>query len=73
MSDLVVVCCFLNRADADLAAAHLASEDIRSVIRADDGGGAYPGMNFGSIDLLVLPEDQDLAREVLDMDETQKS
>lgn len=69
MSDLVVVCCFLNRADADLAAAHLASEDIRSVIRADDGGGAYPGLNFGRIDLLVRPEDEADAREVLEIED----
>jgi hypothetical protein len=69
MSDLVVVCCFLNRADADLAAAHLASEEIRSVIRADDGGGTYPGLNFGRIDLLVRPEDETDAKEILEIDD----
>lgn len=69
MKDLVVVCCYLNRADADLAAAHLASEDIRSVVRADDGGGTYPGLNFGRIDLLVRPEDEADAREVLELDD----
>lgn len=69
MNDLVVVCCFLNRADADLAAAHLASEDIRSVIRADDGGGTYPGLNFGRIDLLVRPEDARDAKEVLEIED----
>ena len=68
MTDLVVVCCFLNRADANLAAAHLESEDIQSVIRADDGGGAYPGLNFGRIDLLVLPEDEHDAKLILEVD-----
>ncbi len=69
MNDLVVVCCFLNRADANLAAAHLASEDIQSVIRADDGGGTYPGLDFGRIDLLVRPEDERDAREILQIDD----
>lgn len=65
----MVVCCFLNRADANLAAAHLASEDIQSVIRADDGGGTYPGLDFGRIDLLVRPEDERDAREILQIDD----
>ena len=69
MSDLVVVCCFLNRADANLAAAHLHAEDIDSVIRADDGGGTYPGLNFGRIDLLVRPEDERDAKEVLEIED----
>ena len=69
MNELVVVCCFLNRADANLAAAHLASEDIQSVIRADDAGGAYPGLNFGRIDLLVRPEDEHDAKLILEVED----
>ena len=62
----VVVATFPNRTLAALAASFLEAEGIETFILADDAGGAYPMLQFlRGVKLLVAPEDEARAREVL--------
>jgi hypothetical protein len=62
----VVVQTFPNRTLAALAASLLEAAGIETFILADDAGGAYPMLQFiYGVKLLVAPEDEALAREIL--------
>jgi hypothetical protein len=62
----VVVATFPNRTLAALAASLLEAADIATFIMADDAGGAYPMLQFlRGVKLLVAPEDEARAREIL--------
>ncbi len=62
----VVIATFPNRTLASLAASLLEAEDIETFIFADDAGGAFPMLEFlRGVRLLVAPEDETRAREIL--------
>ncbi len=64
--EAVVVERFLNRLEADMAAALLEAEGIQAFVSADDAGGAYPPLQYiRGVRLLVFPEDEDRARQIL--------
>jgi hypothetical protein len=64
--DAVVLETFYNRIEAEMAAGLLESEGIESMIMADDAGGTYPMLQFiRGVKLLVAPEDEAQAREIL--------
>jgi hypothetical protein len=56
---------FGTRGDAELAQAALAAAGIRSVVSADDAGGAYPFDLTGGARLLVDEADVEAARAIL--------
>jgi hypothetical protein len=66
LDDAVVLETFPNRIAAEMAAGLLESEGIEAMVLADDAGGAYPMLQFiRGVRLLVAPEDQYRAREIL--------
>jgi hypothetical protein len=65
-TDLVAVRTFLNKFDAEIAKSALDAANIDSMIKADDAGGARPGMWMGGVELLVRAEDAKRAAEILD-------
>jgi hypothetical protein len=66
LDDAVVLETFPNRMMAEMAAGVLASEGIEALVLADDAGGAYPMLQFiRGVRLLVAPEDQYRARQIL--------
>ena len=69
MSDdaLVVVGTFPARIEAELAASALEAAGIESMVTGDDAGGTQPGLwEARGVAVLVKPEDQRAAREILD-------
>ncbi len=63
----VVVKTFPNRILAGLAASLLEAEGIQTFILSDDAGGAYPMLQFiRGVQLLVAPEDEARARDILE-------
>ena len=67
MSNLVVLRTFLYRHEAEFAKITLETNDIFSIIAANDLGGMRPYMSFGSsIKLYVFDFDRDRAEEILE-------
>ncbi len=64
MAELVPVAAFASRLEAETAQRLLESFGIRSIVQADDAGGAY-GVTFGGARLLVQPSELKQAREAL--------
>ena len=56
---------YLNKMEAELAKGLLASEDIDSVIQADDCDGMRPNLWLSGVRLVVRPEDVARADKVL--------
>jgi Putative prokaryotic signal transducing protein len=64
--EAVVVEKFSTRLEAQMAAGLLEAEGIFSFVSADDAGGAYPQLQYlGGVRLIVFPEDEKRAREIL--------
>jgi hypothetical protein len=64
--DAVVVEKFSNRLEAEMAAGLLEAEGIQAFVSADDAGGAYPPLQYvRGVRLIVFPEDEVRARELL--------
>lgn len=64
--DAVVVEKFTSRMEAELAAGLLEAEGIQAFVSADDAGGAYPQLQYlRGVELIVFPEDEERAREIL--------
>ncbi len=62
----VIVEKFSTRMEAELAAGLLEAEGIQTFISADDAGGAYPPLQYiRGVRLIVFPEDEVRAREIL--------
>ena len=67
MKDLVVVEIFTYRHEAELAKTALEAAGINSMISADDAGGEVVGLEFTrGVRLLVRPEDEEQARDILE-------
>ena len=64
--DAVVLEKFSSRMEAQMAAGLLEAEGINTFISADDAGGIYPPLQFFlGVRLIVAPEDERRAREIL--------
>ncbi|MFW6127055.1 MAG: DUF2007 domain-containing protein [Thermodesulfobacteriota bacterium] len=64
--DTVVVEKFSTRLEAEMAAGLLESEGIQAFVSADDAGGTYPPLQYlRGVRLIVFPEDEPRAREIL--------
>ena len=63
--DSVVIARFVDRMEAELAAARLRSDGIEPVLLMDDGGGAIPALDLTrGIRLAVAPENEEIAGAV---------
>jgi hypothetical protein len=69
MSDLIVVHSFATEMEAVIAKSALESAGIVAAIRSDSAGGMRPhlGWSTGGYELLVREEDEDTAREILNL------
>jgi len=57
---------FFNRLEAEMAAGILEAEGIATLVLADDAGGAYPPLQMArGVRLLVAPEDEARAKDIL--------
>lgn len=64
--DVVVVDKFSTRMEAEMAAGILEAEGIYALVTADDAGGTYPPLQYlRGVRLIVAPEDERRAREIL--------
>src|SRR5512139_3687080 len=71
LDDAITIETFPNRISAEMAAGLLESEGIEAMVLADDAGGAYPMLQYiRGVRLLVAPEDEAEAREILAAMET---
>ena len=68
MPDLVCLQEFGSRIEAVMACEILEARNLSATVFADDGGGVFQGMLFsrGVARLMVLSEDVDRARQVLE-------
>lgn len=62
---MTVVRTYLNPMEAELAKGLLASEDIESMVQADDAGGMRPSLWMSGVRLLVRSEDAARADKIL--------
>ncbi len=64
--DIVEVENFSTRMEAEMAAGVLEAEGIYTLVSADDAGGTYPPLQYlRGVRLMVLPEDEKRARQIL--------
>lgn len=74
MDDAVVLRTYSSEVAASIAASRLGSEGIEAHIQKDDCGGAYPSLQMAEgVRLLVRPEDQERANEILERIEAEDS
>ena len=68
MSELVFIQAFSNRFEAEQAQHYLEEQGIDAFVKADDGGGMYPGLSLGrkGVRLMVRDEDATRAKEALE-------
>ena len=65
-SELIVIRTFGTKFEADIAKSALDAANLDAMIKADDAGGAQPGLWAGSgVELLVRAEDAERATEIL--------
>ena len=69
--ELIVVRNFPDRIEADLAASALEAAGIEAMVAGDDAGGTQPGLwRVRGVGVLVRPEDERAAREILETSAT---
>ena len=68
MQGLVKVASFGARLEAEMMVELLRNEGVDAIIEVDDAGGLRPDapMGMGGAKVLVRPEDEDRAREILE-------
>ena len=67
----VAVAVVPSRTEAELIAGLLRSNGVRAEVSADDAGGQDPQLQLEGVRVLVAPEDETLARELLAADADQ--
>lgn len=66
MSNLITIKTYSNRVEAEVDKGLLESHNIKSIVSADDCGGARPHMAFtGGVQLLINEKDHEKATEFL--------
>jgi hypothetical protein len=66
---MVVIKIFMNEVDAEISRGKLESEGIRTIISSDDAGGMVPALQPSEgVRLIVAPEDEKKAKEILGID-----
>ena len=64
--EIVEVARFFNMMEGEVACAQLRSENVKAYLKTDNAGGIHPELNFTrGVRLMVLAEDEDRARELL--------
>lgn len=64
---MIILKSFLREIDARVAAAHLESQGIETMIKKDDCGGNYPQLQMSSgVQLFINAVDEEVARRILD-------
>ncbi len=67
--DIVEVARFFNIIEGEVACARLRSEKIKAYLKTDNAGGIHPELDFTrGVRLMVLAEDEDLARQLLEVE-----
>jgi C_GCAxxG_C_C family probable redox protein len=68
MSEWVFIQAYSSRFEAEQAQQYLEQQGIDAFVKADDGGGMYPGLSLGrkGVRLMVRDEDTDRARGALE-------
>ncbi len=67
--DIVEVARFFNIIEGEVACARLRSEKIKAYLKTDNAGGIHPELNFTrGVRLMVLADDEDLARQLLEVE-----
>jgi C_GCAxxG_C_C family probable redox protein len=68
MSELVFIRAYSSRFEAEQAQQYLLQQGIEAWVKADDGGGMYPGLSLGrkGVRLLVYEEDVERAEGALE-------
>lgn len=65
--DIVEIARFFNIMEGELACAQLRAEKIKAYLKTDNAGGIHPELNFTrGVRLMVLAEDEEAARKILD-------
>jgi Putative prokaryotic signal transducing protein len=65
---LIVVHTFNDRLEAEMAKSALEAAGIDSMMRPDDVGGLRPHMAYTrGVEILVRPEDEGAARDIIDL------
>lgn len=61
-----------NRLDAEMAEGLLKDQQIPALLQCDDGAGLFPGIeSYFGCKILVRPEDEKRAREILEGSDSQ--
>ena len=68
-TDLIVVHSFFSQAEADMAKSALDAAGIDAIVQEDSGGGMRPALAWAGVGfrVFVRPEDEQAARDVLDL------
>ena len=68
MQGMVKIASFGSRTEAEMMLELLHNEGVKAVLEVDDAGGLRPDvpMGMGGAKILVRPEDEEHAREVLE-------
>jgi hypothetical protein len=61
----VPVAVVASRTEADLIVGLLRSYGLRAAVSADDAGGQEPPLQIGGVRVLVAPDDEAAARQIL--------
>ena len=68
--DIVEIARYFNAMEGEIACAQLRAEKIRVYLKTDNAGGVHPELNFTrGLRLMVLAEDEDRARAVIESED----
>lgn len=67
--DIVEIARYFNIMEGEVACAQLRAEDIKAYLKTDNAGGIHPELDFTrGIRVMVLAEDEERARELLEVE-----
>lgn len=68
--DIVEIARYFNALEGEIACAQLRAQEIRVYLKTDNAGGIHPELNFTrGLRLMVLAEDEDRARAVIESED----
>ena len=69
--DIVEIARYFNVMEGEVACAALRAEGVKAYLQTDNAGGIHPELNFTrGVRLMVLSEDQDRARQLIEQSGT---